>query len=63
MEILKTLFFKVVAPILWLAIYACVFTFSATKLEKAWKSKNLKLIWLYLWIILVGVYFLFYGGR
>jgi hypothetical protein len=59
MELFKEFFFKIIAPMIWLLFFAYSFAYSATKLEKAWKEKKIKLIWLYLWIILVGLYFLF----
>ena len=63
MDIAKEVFFKIIAPMLWLAVYAYAFAFSARKLAKAWKAGNAKLIWLYTWIILVGLYFLIIGVR
>jgi hypothetical protein len=62
MEILKDFFFKIIAPMIWLIFFAYAFAFSGTRLEKAWKDKKFILIWLYIWIILVGLYFLFCGG-
>jgi hypothetical protein len=46
-------------PLIWLMFFAYAFAFSGISLEKAWKAKKFKLIWLYIWIILVGLYFLF----
>ncbi len=63
MEVAKAFFFKIVAPMIWLTIFAYVFAISGVKLAKAWKTKNFKQIWLYVWIILVGLYFLIYGDR
>lgn len=63
MEFLKIFFFKVIAPMIWLLFFAYAFAISSIKLSKAWKAKNFKQIWLYLWIILVGLYFLVYGGK
>lgn len=62
MEVLKDFFFKIIAPMIWLIFFAYAFALSGTGLAKAWKDKNLKHIWLHIWIILVGLYFLFYGG-
>jgi len=58
MELAKAFFFKIIAPMLWLVVFAYVFTSSSIKLAKAWKNNNFKQIWLYTWIILVGLYFL-----
>ena len=63
MELVKALFFKIIAPMIWLAIFAYVFAVSGTRLAKAWQAKNFKQIWLYIWMILVGLYFLIYGGK
>ena len=63
MEIyVKAFFFKIIAPMIYLVFFAYAFTFSSVKLTKAWKNKNFKQTWLYLWIILVGLYFLFLGA-
>lgn len=63
MELAKIFFFKIIAPIIWLMVFAYVFAISSTKLAKAWEAKNVKQIWLYIWIILVGLYFLIFGGK
>lgn len=64
MEIyIKAFFFKVIFPMIYLVFFAYAFTFASLKLAKAWKIKNFKQIWLYLWILLVGFYFLFFGGK
>lgn len=63
MELLKVFFFKIVAPMIWLIFFSYVFVISSIKLTKAWKAKNFKQIWLYVWIILVGIYFFIYGGK
>ena len=59
MEILKEVFFKIIAPMIWLMFFAYAFASSGIRLEKAWKAKKFKLIWLYIWIVLVGLHFLF----
>jgi len=59
MEILKEFFFRIIAPMLWLTLFAYGFTHCSLQLEKAWKAKNTQRIWFNFWIILVGVYFLF----
>ncbi len=61
MGLLKDFLFKIIVPMIWLMFFAYAFAFSATRLAKAWKEKKIKLIWLYIWIILVGLYFMFYG--
>lgn len=63
MDILKAFFFKIIAPMIWLVGFSYVFTLSSLNLAKAWKAKSFKNIWLHLWIILVGLYFLVYGGK
>lgn len=63
MEVAKVFFFKIIVPMIWLIFFAYAFAFSSIKLAKAWKAKNFKLIWLYIWIILVGLYFLINGGK
>lgn len=64
MEIyLKAFFFKVIAPILFLAFFAYALTIVSLQLQKAWKAKNFKQIWLYLWLFLVVVYFMVWGGK
>lgn len=63
MEILKTFFFQIIAPMIWLIFFAYAFALSSTQLAKAWKAKNISQIWLYIWIILVGLYFLIYMGK
>ena len=63
MEISKIFFFKIIAPMLWLMLFAYAFSSSGIKLAKAIKEKNSVMIWLYTWIILVGIYFMFNGGR
>lgn len=60
---LKALFFKIIVPMIYLIFFAYAFTFASLKLAKAWKSKNFKQIWLYLWVLLVGAYFLISGGK
>ncbi len=62
MDLFKTFIFKIIGPMIWLIFFAYVFAISSTKLAKAWKTKNVKQIWLYIWIIMVGLYFLFHGG-
>ncbi len=63
MELLKAFFFKIIAPMIYLVFFAYAFAGGSTKLAKAWKAKNFKQIWLYIWVILVGLYFLIYGGK
>lgn len=63
MEIWKVILFKIVAPMIWLVFFAYAFALSSVKLAKAWKEKNFKMIWLYIWIFLVGLYFLINGGK
>ncbi len=60
---LKAFFFKIIAPMIYLVFFAYAFTFAGIQLAKAWKSKKFKQIWLYVWIILVGLYFLLAGGK
>jgi hypothetical protein len=62
MDFFKDFLFKIIAPMIWLMFFAYAFTFSGIRLVKAWKEKNNKLIWLYIWIILVGFYFMFSGA-
>jgi membrane protein DedA with SNARE-associated domain len=59
MELLKYICFEIIGPLIWLVFFAYAFAFSGISLEKAWKAKKFKLIWLYIWVILVGLYFLF----
>jgi hypothetical protein len=60
---LKAFFFKIIAPMISLVFFAYAFSLAAIHLAKAWKSKKFKQIWLYLWIILVGLYFLLEIGK
>ena len=62
MGLLKVFFFKIIAPMIWLMIFAYAFAFSAHSLVKAWKAGKFTLIWLHTWIILVGLYFLLHGA-
>lgn len=48
---------------IYLAFFAYAFTLASIKLAKAWKNKNFKQIWLYLWLIMVGLYFLILGNK
>ena len=61
MDLLKAFFFTILSPIIWLGFFAYAFAISSVKLVEAWKRRNTKLIWVYLWIFLLGFYFLFYG--
>jgi len=61
MEILKEFFFKIIASIIYLLFFAYGFTIGSIQLAKAWKKKDVKKIWLYLWAMLVGLYFLIHG--
>jgi hypothetical protein len=63
MAILKGVFFKILAPMIWLVFFAYAFSIASIQLAKAWKAKNFKMIWLNVWLLFVGVYFLFFGGR
>ena len=60
---IKAFFFKIIAPMIYLIFFAYAFALASTKLAKAWKNKNFKQIWLYLWVLLVGLYFLILGGK
>lgn len=62
MELIKTFLFKIIAPMTWLVFFAYAFAISGKNLAKAWKVQNTRQIVFYLWIILVGFYFLIYGG-
>jgi hypothetical protein len=63
MKIAQIFFFKIIAPMLWLMLFAYAFASSGVKLAKAIKEKNFPMIWLYTWIILVGIYFIFNGAK
>lgn len=63
MTLVKIFFFKIIAPIIWLMFFAYAFASSGIKLAGAIKDKNFPMIWLYTWIILIGIYFIINGGR
>ncbi|NGX27132.1 MAG: hypothetical protein K940chlam6_01063 [Chlamydiae bacterium] len=60
---IKAFFFKIIAPMIYLVFFAYAFAIGSTRLAKAWKSKNFKQIWLYIWLMLVGLYLLILGGK
>ena len=62
MEVATFFLFKIVIPMIWLGLFAYAFVFSALKLVESWKRKKMLYVWLYTWIILVGLYFLIKGG-
>jgi hypothetical protein len=61
--VFKTFFFKIIAPMMYLAFFAYAFAIGSTKLAKAWKKNNFKQIWFYIWLMLFGVYLLVLGGK
>jgi len=63
MEILKSFFFKIIAPMIYLIFFAYAVTIGSTKLAKAWKAKNFKQIWLSIWLLLVCLHFLILRGK
>lgn len=58
MNLLKEFFLKILFPMIWLGFFAYAFSSASLHLAKAWKGKQFKLICLYVWILLVGLYFL-----
>lgn len=55
---LKYFGFHILAPIIYMTLFAYSLTLTSLGLAKAWKSKNFKQIWLNIWLLLVTFYFL-----
>jgi len=61
MVYIKALLIQVFVPLFYLMFFSYAFALGSIKLLDAWKSKNVKKIWLYLWIMLAGCHFLIIG--
>jgi len=57
------LLFKVVAPIIVLGGFSYCLTGTVLSLIKAWKGGQTKCLWMHIWFVLIGIYFLLQGGQ
>lgn len=63
MCVLSQFFFKIIVPMVSLLFFAFAFAKAGIGLTKAWKEQNFKQIWLYIWMILFGLYLLIQGVK
>ena len=61
MSFVKEFFWQILFPMIWLGFFAYAFSSASMHLAKAWKEKKFKSICLYVWVLLVGFYFLTIG--